>query len=72
MSRGRPLSSTAGEQPDPTDDPTGVVATACRHTEIQRNTGDLGSWVRDPTGRPRGTGRANRGVGEARSTVEAG
>jgi len=40
--------------------------------EERRNTGDPKRWVRDPTGRPRGTGRAAWGVGEAHSTVEAG
>jgi hypothetical protein len=72
MSRGRPLASFSGEQLDPTDGPTGVVATACLQTEIRRNTGDLRQWVRDPTGHPRGTGRADGGVGEVHSTVEAG
>ena len=69
---GRPLSSLSGEQPDPCDDPAGVVATACLHTENERNPGDPRRWVSDPTGRPRGTGRAAWGVGQAHSTGEAG
>ena len=69
---GRPLSSLTGEQPDPCDGPAGVVALACLHRENERNTGDPRRWVRDPTGRPRGTGRAAGGVGEVHSTVEAG
>ena len=40
MSRGRPLSSVPGERLDPTDESTGVVATACLYTETRRNTGD--------------------------------
>src|SRR5438128_3763474 len=55
-----------------TGGPTEVRATACLHTETPRNTGDPGRWVRDSTGRPRGTGRAAWGVGEAHSTDEAG
>ena len=51
---------------------TGVMATACWYQDIGRNTGDLRRWVRDPTGRPRGTGRAGEGGGQARSTDEAG
>ncbi len=69
---GRPLSSLSGEQPDPGDGPAGVGAAACLHTENERNTGDPRWWMRDPTGRPRGTGRAAGGVGEVHSTVEAG
>ena len=69
---GRPLSLLSGEQPDPCNDPAGVVARACLYRENGRNTGDPRRWVRDPTGCPRGTGRAVRGVGEVRSTVEAG
>jgi hypothetical protein len=38
--RGRPTSSLSGEQLDPSDDPAGVVATACLHKENERNTGD--------------------------------
>ena len=56
LTRGRPLSWDSGERHTLTHDPTGVMATACLHQEIGRNTGDLGQWVRDPTGRPRGTG----------------
>jgi hypothetical protein len=41
-----------GERHIPSCGPTGVVATACRHREIERNTGDPKQWVRDPTGRP--------------------
>jgi hypothetical protein len=61
-----------GERTTLTHDPTGVRATACLYTEIARNTGDPRRWVRDPTGRPRGTGRAARGVGEVHSTGETG
>src|SRR5207244_1937547 len=68
---GRPLSQVPGERRDPTCGPTGVRATACLHTEVGRNTGDPRRWVRDPTGHPRGTGRAVWGVGEVHSTVEA-
>jgi hypothetical protein len=71
MSRGRPPSPVLGERLILAGGPTGVVATACLHTEIRRNTGDLRQWVRDPTGRPRGTGRADGGVGQAHSTTEA-
>ena len=67
---GRPLSSLSGEQPDPRDGPAGVVATACLYRENARNTGDPKRWVCDPTGRPRGTGRAAWGVGEVQSTVD--
>ena len=69
---GRPPWSLTGEQLDPCDDPAGVVAMACLHRENERNTGDPRRWLREPTGRPRGTGRAAWGVGEAHSTVEAG
>ena len=69
---GRPPWSLTGEQLDPCDHPAGVVAMACLHRENGRNTGDLRRWVRDPTGCPRGTGRAGGGVGEVHSTVEAG
>src|SRR5438128_505313 len=69
---GRPPSSLSGEQPDPSDGPAGVVALACRHKENRRNTGDPRRWLREPTGRPRGTGRAVGGVGKVHSTVEAG
>jgi hypothetical protein len=62
----------SGERTTLTHDLTGVMATACLHTESARNTGDPRRWVRDPTGRPRGTGRAARGVGEVHSTVETG
>src|SRR5438128_11754604 len=73
MSRGRPPSQVLqGSDTNPSCGPTGVVATAWRYKEIGRNTGDLPQWVRDPTGRPRGTGRAGGGVGQARSTVETG
>src|SRR5205807_1149587 len=50
---------------------TGVMATACPHTEEPRNTGDPKRGVRDPTGHPRGIGRAAWGVGEVHSTCEA-
>jgi hypothetical protein len=69
---GRPLSQGSGERLDPACGPTGVRATACLHMEIGRNTGDPRRWVRDPTGRPRGIGRAAWGVGEVHSTVETG
>jgi hypothetical protein len=69
---GRPLSQAHGERNDPACGPTGVRATACLHTEIERNTGDPKRWARDPTGRSRGTGRAAWGVGEVRSTSELG
>ena len=49
----------------------GVVATACRKEEIERNTGSP-AGERDSTGNPRGTGRAGWGGGQARSTDEAG
>jgi hypothetical protein len=61
-----------GSDTIPSCDPTGVMATACLHREIERNTGNPKRWVRDPTGRPRGIGRAAWGVGEAHSTAEAG
>jgi hypothetical protein len=64
---GRPPSSLSGEQPDPGDDLAGVVARACLYRENRRNTGDLCRWVRDPTERPRGTGRAGGGVGGVHS-----
>jgi hypothetical protein len=53
---------------------TGVMTTACLHMEIQRNTGkpQVVGACDPPTGRPRGTGRAAWGGGEARSNVEAG
>jgi hypothetical protein len=70
---GRPPSQVfLGERQHPSCGPTGVMATACLYMEIERNTGSPKRWVRDPTGRPRGTGRAAWGVGEAHSTVEAG
>ena len=64
--------TACGERIDPSYGPTGVVATACLQQEIGRNTGDPKRWVRDPTGRPRGIGRAAWGVGKVHSTVEAG
>jgi hypothetical protein len=45
---------------------------ACLHRENERNTGDPRRWLREPTGHPRGIGRAAWGVGEAHSTVEVG
>ena len=63
VSGGRPPWSLSGEQRDPCDHPAGVVATACLHEENGRNTGDHRQWVRDPTERPRGSGRAGGGVG---------
>ena len=62
----------SGERLDPACGPTGVVATACLDMEMQHNTGDPAWWVRDPTGCPRGIGRAAWGVGEVHSTVETG
>ena len=50
-----------------------VPASACLREEIDRNTGNPdgeGAWP--STGPPRGTGRAGRGGGEARSSDEAG
>ena len=52
--------------------PTGVMATACLHREIDATREAPGGGGVTPTGRPRGTGRAAWGGGEARSTVEAG
>src|SRR5260370_38751608 len=52
--------------------PTGVMATACLHTEIGRNTGDPRRWQREPTGHPRGVGRAAWGGGEVHSTAQVG
>ena len=69
---GRPPSSLSGEQPEPNDDPAGVVATACLHRENGRNTGNPSGGTPVPTGHPRGIGRAVWGGGQARSTVEAG
>src|SRR5947207_9108720 len=48
---------------------SGVWATACLHREIGCNTGGPRRWVRDPTGRPRGTGRR---AGEQASVIEPG
>ena len=70
-SRGRPQSLASGKRLDPSSGPAEVLATACLYTENGRNTGDPRQWVRDPTGRPRGTGRAVWGVGEVHSTEEA-
>ena len=51
----------------------GVVATACMKEEDRRNTGSPVAWSSArPTGNPRGTDRAQRGDGEARSTDEVG
>ncbi len=47
MSRGRPLSPVPGEQPDPTGDPTGVVATACLYREISATREALTVAARD-------------------------
>ena len=50
--------------------PAGVMATACMHKGIRRNTGSpSGDRL---TGNSRETGRAVWGDGEARSTDEAG
>jgi hypothetical protein len=69
---GKAAVAASGERLDPACGPTGVKATACRHMEIARNAGDPARWPREPTGRPRGTGRAAGGVGEVHSTCEAG
>jgi hypothetical protein len=61
----------SGERNDPNYGPTGVVATACLQGE-RRNTGGPQRWARDPTGDPRGTGRAVGEVGEVQSTEEVG
>src|SRR5712692_10568127 len=61
-----------GSDNTPVCGPTGVMATACLHREIGRNTGNPSGGGRDSTGRPRGTGRAAWGVGEVHSTVETG
>ena len=51
----------------------GVLVTACVEEEDRGNTGSPITWSSArPTGRPRGTGRARWGGGEARSTVEVG
>ena len=42
---GRPLSQVSGERNDPSCGPTGVMATACLHQEIGRNTGDPRPWT---------------------------
>jgi hypothetical protein len=47
MSRGRPLLWASGERQTLTHNPTGVVATAWLHTEIERNTGDPKRWSQD-------------------------
>src|SRR4051794_41852678 len=53
--------------------PTGVMAVACLHTEIRRNTGSLGGGgAGPPTDNPRGPGRGGRGGGGARTRGEAG
>src|SRR6266851_303692 len=61
-----------GSDTNPSCGPTGVMATACLHREIERNTGSPSGRVRDSTGPPRGIGRAAWGVGEVHSTDEAG
>jgi hypothetical protein len=65
------MSQLTGERLLPGCGPTGVMATACVHKEIERNTGNPRRWVRGPTGHPRGIGRATWGIGEAHSTSEA-
>jgi hypothetical protein len=70
---GRRRELIRGSKFSPSRVATGVLATACLPTENRRNTGDPRRWkARLPTGRPRGTGRAVWGVGQAHSTVEAG
>ena len=60
----------SGERLDPTCDPTGVLATACRYREIERNTGNpSGGRVAQPDARE-GQAGPPRGGGQARSTVE--
>jgi len=61
-----------GSDNTPACGPTGVMATACLHKEIRRNTGIPSGGYVNPTGYPRGTGRAGWGVGEAHSTDEPG
>src|SRR5438552_14835924 len=68
---GRPLPQVPGERHDPACGPTGVRATACLYGDRTQH-GKPQRWVRDPTGRPRGTGRAAWGGGKVRSTDEAG
>src|SRR6516164_2419872 len=47
---GRPPSQVCqGSDNSPTCSPTGVMATACLHREIERNTGSPRWWARDPT-----------------------
>ena len=65
---GRPPSWVSGEQADPTHGPTGVMATACLHREIDATREILAVEGVLPTGRPRGTGRAVQEVGGVRST----
>ena len=72
VSGGRPWSQTSGERTDPalrshrgSGDGMSAHGDRTQHGKPQR-------WVRDPTGRPRGTGRAAWGVGEVHSTEEAG
>jgi hypothetical protein len=62
---GRPPSSLSGEQPDPRDDPAGVVATACQHKENGRNTGNpsdgrIASQLASREGQARSCGVADR------------
>ena len=61
-----------GSDTNPSCGPTGVMATACLHREIERNTGNPSGGRRLPTENPRGTGRAVWGGGQARNTVETG
>src|SRR5436853_680025 len=44
LTRGRPPSPVSGERLILSGGPTGVVATACLHKEIGRNTGDHRRW----------------------------
>ena len=70
---GRPLPRVPGEQLDPACGPTGVMATACLHKEIERNTGSP-SGERSASQPDAREGQAGppRGVGQAHSTVEPG
>jgi hypothetical protein len=72
LTRGRPKPQASGERNDPALRSHRGKGDGMSVEEIGRNTGDPLRWARDPTGRPRGTGQAVGGVGEVRSTVEAG
>ena len=63
MTRGRPPSLGIGgsDLPTLTQRSHRGSGDGMSAQENGRNTGDPGRWVRDPTGRPRGTGRAGPG-----------